>query len=143
MNDSKSILPPHLRPRVIVWARGFDCAAHLREFDLAVDVAWKAGDVTPIDSEPEPHDGFAVYLIERPTELWRQEEALLDFLHEHYIELSSLQGEAVDVLAVLFMIDPDGMLLCPPLMGMLAGLGVALDLRPPEPGANGTAGISS
>ncbi|MDC0936434.1 hypothetical protein OAS39_09110, partial [Pirellulales bacterium] len=72
-------------------------------------------------------NGFAVFFEEYVTQLWEQEDDLLEFCTKHFVEFSGLLCDDVAAVAVLIPYElsgPPSIELTSDLLGVLAGLGI-------------------
>lgn len=129
-------MPPELhRPRLVVWGRAFDVDAFLANFGtIAPDIVYHRGEPSSADGQPSQSSGFVWYLTDTDEEYWKQATNLERFMHEHYIELSSIRGEAnCDVTIFIYnrteLEKGAEIELEPSLMGMLAGLNFSLRVK--------------
>src|SRR4051812_29831726 len=127
MNEDEPKLPAQLRPRLTASGRTFNATEFLQEYPVEVDEVWKVGDRSPINADcaAEQTSGFTIFLTDVASEYWRQDDDLQERLFEWGIALSALRDYPVTVEAVLVYYN-DVLIVQPPLLGMLAGLGIGL-----------------
>ena len=76
-----------------------------------------------------PDCGLISCITDGPLEAWAQEGDLLDFIFDHYIELSSIRTWKCYAEVTVWIYEPQQPLeLKPALMGTLAGLGIQLQI---------------
>jgi hypothetical protein len=122
-------LPPRLSPRIVATSADFEFSSFLDDCEFCADVLWRKGEIHPFQSAPAETSGFAVFLERYASKLWEQEDDLLEFCTEHFLQLSALSAEGVKLHAVLFpyrLSGPPCVELTPDLLGVLAGLGITV-----------------
>jgi len=123
------------RPNLVVYGRAFDVDAFLADFGtIAPDIVFHRGEPSSADGQPSQSSGFLWYLTDADEESYKQVTNLERFMHEHYIELSSIRGEAnCDVTVFVYnrteLAYAKEIELDPSLMGMLAGLNFSLRVK--------------
>ena len=137
MCEEEPLLPPHRCPRLIGFSDHLDIARLVREIDLKVDLLWSVGEANPFNPRWSSYNGFAIYIVGRASEYWRQVNELYDDLCDLHLELNYVRNHGVELTAQLYPAgmetegESDQLFLEPPLMGMLAGLGISLELLKP------------